>query len=286
MIDDDTQLSDHPDFTEALIFRSDYSANPMVAGDCELAVRLNDGGFTVWSWDDDWGIQELFSLPAPSSWRALVEAMLGRDDIATAASLARMTTIGDCPPFGQMIALLWTDDGEHRAVVELLLQLPDIAVEQLATRRGGLRAPSLRRVAQELNDEADELGLDLADISIMLPLPVKSASALQKAVRQAMAIAAERERVEQAQYAQALTPFDDAIAYLITRWAADKPRRRYPGSKPLPPSGQLQLQHYLQQYVLAHGCLPTGAHTIPAGADLFNHESPSFDVDFDGLGSD
>ncbi len=278
-------LSERPNFSHALIFRSGYSANPMVAGDCELAVQQHRDGFTVWAWDDDWGAQAIFSLPAESTWRMLVEAMLERDDIATAASLARLTIIGECSPVAQLIALLWTDDGEHRSTVEWLLELPDVAIEQLAALRRGLLAPALRRMVRQLNDEADALGVMLGDFPLVVPLPLKSLSALEKAARQAFTVAAERERATQMLAEQALSPFQAAIAVIVQRWAADKPRRRYPGSGYLPPVGQAQLQRYLQQYVTTHQCLPHGVHTIPAGADLFNHSGRSFEVDFDRLGA-
>lgn len=70
----------------------------------------------------------------------------------------------------------------------------------------------------------------------------------------------DKRRAAEAGIQQTLTPYRPAIEAYVTRFSDEK--LYYPGSGYVYPSRRFWVRRFLEQYVLAHGKLPTGEHWI------------------------
>jgi len=135
----------------------------------------------------------------------------------------------------------------------------------------------LDKVAEKIEDEIIDIEdfkpPKLRDVFNYYDLKKAFELSINEAVR---SVEEENQRVE-----KNLAPFENKISEFIKKWASDKHIRRYPGGGNLPVSGQLQLIRYLRAYVLKNGKFPTGTHSIPKGADIFNKEVNGFEINFD-----
>jgi hypothetical protein len=144
----------------------------------------------------------------------------------------------------------------------------------------------LTAVVEEIRDLASTLSehdLELSDLDRPVTPVEATVAGTRRALRDAIAVAVKRRRSVERAFKRAYEPFEAAVNELAARWAADKPKRRYPGGSALPPLGQKQLSSFLTEYVLAHKALPIGRHLIPPGPDILSNVGPAFEVDFDAL---
>lgn len=278
------RLSTVAAFRNSLVLRAKYDSNPCMSGECEIGVKFLKTKVGVWEWNDEWGAEEVLSLPFNSTWHDVVRVAAAHDEVVASVHLDDITIFQDQPPFGQMLALAWAEDGEHKQAVALLLHLCDATLIQLSKHGTGLRSTEVlgmlnvvNRALEDLGVEADELAHDLQ------PQGYDVTSVKAFLLAHGIAVA-QSEAERQAHIDAVLEPFLSAMEAIEIEWAKDKPRSRYPGSgSMIPPFGLVRLHRYLREYVLAHVSLPSGVHTIPPGLDTFNRVGAALSINFDAL---
>jgi len=277
--------SKRPEFSEALILSAVYAGSPGSNGNCELAVRWHQDSVQLWEWVDDLGLEQRQEWPKSATYVTIVGDVLADEAIPAAVLLHKIAIIRDRPPLGELLAFVYADEEPNRGIAELLLQLPESVLIELATERHGLRARRLIDTLSSVLEKAAELGVDIDSLDVQLHQGGGNLlERLEIALRGVIARAALAEyRARQARE-QKLRPFRADIKRICERWSRGKPWGRYPGgSTAIPPAGYIRLHSYLEQYVLIHGVLPTGVHEIPGGPDGLR-TSAGLTVDFDKLG--
>lgn len=275
-------LSKRVGFESALVLTTNYSSNPSISGECQLAVRWQKSRISVWKWVDEWGAEVLFHLPPNASWREILEEALSCEAIPAAVNLFAIHITGDRSPLGQMLSLVLADDVANRMGAQLLMRLPDKTLIRLANRRGGLLSSKVLEMVDRILAIVTKHDVDIKELQLRMSLDTSNVSAIARVFRLSLAASIKQRRNEERGISSSIAPFTVDIEKILIRWSAGKHRSRYPGGSMLPPWGHGQLDVYLREYVLAHASLPTGKHTIPEGTMLGNR-IPPFVVDFDEL---
>jgi hypothetical protein len=118
---------------------------------------------------------------------------------------------------------------------------------------------ALRSMLSEAGSSIDSCDPDSVARAIGLIDPVVAAEFRNGAT----AIESEEEEDEQEEYArrrEIVAPFNSRIEAYVTRFSAE--RLHYPGAGEVYPSRRHWATKFIQEYVVAHGALPTGKHWI------------------------
>lgn len=264
-----------------LTLRGTYLSDvPGGEGETELSIHFGSAGTEIWSHDSNLGQPEcLVELPASSTWRDIVDALIADERVPSPLEASDITLQGDRPPLGVLLGCIFACRPEDKSYLNLLLELPPHTLDRITSRPSwnlDVVAGELAEIEEFFQEDAFEVPLEILDatdwatISDVLELRTTIA-------RRCEEISKNREE-EDNRRGKVLAPFAGSIESFLHAWRSTQPREgkfQYAHVKGLP-----RLSRYIENYVLENGCLPTGIHEIPAGADIGPYAGPAFKVAF------
>ena len=284
-------LSAQSEFSDALILSAVYSGMPGSSGLGEMAFRWGDTAVELWEWGDTLGVQRRNTWAKGTSYKTIIGELLVDETMPAAVALRDIEITRDRPPLGELLAFAYADDESNRRIAELLLQLPETVLINLATQQGGLRSPAVVETLSRIAEKAWEHGVDIGSLVVRLGESTGNLlERLDSAFRGAIATSVFADYRDQSgkeerrrEREEKLMPFLDEIQRTCGKWAEGKSWSHWPGGGgSIPPAGMVRLRQYVEQYVLIHDAIPSGVHYIPEGSDG-PHKATSLTVDFDSL---
>jgi hypothetical protein len=249
-----------------------------------IEARARGAGFSVRFWHDESnpdGI-EIGATTEPYSARALARLMLehgvGSRIDEGIAWYPLVSVTGErgvaAHVLRQAFVLVGNSGGE-------VMELPDAKFDAVAEFAGDMADFDDPHLLECILSNARDFDFDLPAM-----LRHYGLAAGRSNLRELYA-AREREAEQQVDEWQApLDPFDDHITWIVEAFSVPlRPYRvTWPGGSEL--RKIFALRFYLQNYAPAHGRLPTGRVTIPAGTIRHLGDYPAFDVDIEALIAD
>lgn len=278
------RLSERGDFNDALILSADYMSNPAMNGECELGIRWLDSGIEIWEWVDELGAEEITRYPRDTTLRKIMGPLLADDRYPAAVSLHGIGLIGDRPPLGQLLSLLWADGEFHKKAIGLLLRLCDDDLFALSQSDGdGLLSADLLRALQTISEFLYESDIELDDLPDEIHLAELSPHGLTDAFKQAGVKVQQDADEAIAEKQRALAPFKDEIRSICGAWESMVQIQRQASGQKYPPLTSARLTQYLETAVLTNSEIPRGVHVIPGGRGWMGRTEPPVTVDIDEL---
>lgn len=278
------RLSERTDFKDALILAADYMSNPAMNGECELGVRWLDSGVEVWEWVDELGAEVVTTFPKESTTREIIGPLLNDDRYPAAVSLHGISMIGDRPPLGQLLSLLWADSEFHKKAIGLLLRLGDDDLVGLSMCDGdGLLNADLLQALQTVSEFLYENDVELDGLPDQIHLAELSPRGLTAAFTQAGVKVQQDADEALAEKQRALAPFQAEIRSICGAWESRVQQQRQASNQKYPPATSGRLTRFLEEAVLRTKAMPTGVHVVPGGRGWMGRSEPAITVDIDEL---
>lgn len=281
------KLSEKKQFSNSLILNWEYSSNPFMNGETELAVLFLKSKIQIWSWTEDYS-ESIAEFPIKASWRDIVDYALNDETFVSSVSLGHIEFLNDIPPFGQMLGFAVTESDEDKSCARLLLKLSDDDLLRLEKCTGSLYDDSLLSFLTNLLVKLDDEGIDIDDI----PTPMLKKnfnyedleSAFQLSIESAIKAQEDIQKqieLEKAETAIKLKPFDSQITLFVNSWKAKHTMSRYPGTSSTCYMRLGRAMAYITNHIVQNNEFPSGKHLIPAGQDCFGTKGPEYELDFE-----
>lgn len=264
----------------ALILSGEWSGAPGRSGRCGLAVSRHNTGFQIWNWEEAGGLEKL-ALVRSHSWREVI-TRVAIDAIGSGVVPRTIQIDSDAEGWGALLSLAWQDDEQSRRRLSVMLRLDDDTLRRFSNTPG-LQTSKLRSVVDSIATYAEELDIDLEELSDRPTIKAKSISDAKKQICSQIEQARDEGAIhlrESRRVSLVEKPFKEVADKICSIWRRSNPPVRG-GGMSIPRLGYESLRGYVIDWMKAHGSAPRGKHLIHGRLESFNRQAADAEIDFD-----